>query len=94
MHTWGFESEAQALDEQEKRFAESRENDRAGAQTFGQPAVQSMRTLWRSWLLVGLVAVFSVMWFLGRNTPSLIAGAVTAGVALGLAIRLLRLRRS
>jgi hypothetical protein len=76
------------------------EADRRVAEAWGsQPggvdrAVAPRRRLpRRAWLLVGVLAAIAVVWFLGDNTPSFIAGAVTAAVALGLALRLLQLRR-
>ncbi|MGH7763989.1 MAG: hypothetical protein ACREOM_06190 [Candidatus Dormibacteraceae bacterium] len=82
MYEPGGASRIDSQIEADKLHAERRQADLLSARTTGL-------SRW-AWTLVGLLAVMAVVWLLGGNLPSLIAGTVAGALALVLAMRLLR----
>ena len=86
--------------EGDRLAAQAREADRLRAESWERqpleedPAeVLEQRTIQRHWILVGLLAAVAVLFFLGGNTPGLMAGIVASALALTVAVRGLKRRR-
>jgi hypothetical protein len=100
MHDWSGEDKIQALNRESERVAENVTADRLAAEAWGdrpggvnRVGAAGDRVPWRAWALVAVVAAFAAVWLVGDNIASRIAGALSAVLALGLALRILKLRR-